>query len=86
MSAIPAIPLSNVHTINQSPALVQNVYPMQQQTVLAPVQQPRYAVYDKPADRRLRPWILLGSVLLGVCVLINSLNPLYTFKLFSSNY
>jgi len=29
-------------------------------------QAPMYAVYDKPADRRLRPWILLGSVILGL--------------------
>jgi len=63
MSAIPAVPMSNIHGINSSPALAQTVYPMQQ-TVVTPVQQ-RYAVYDKPADRRLRPWILLGSVLLG---------------------
>lgn len=47
--------------IAPSPALVQNVVPVVQ---AAPQQ--RYAVYDKPADRRLRPWILLGSVLLGV--------------------
>lgn len=69
MSAIPAsVPLSNVHGIHASPALphvantTTTAYPMQT------VAQPRYAVYDKPADRRLRPWILLGSVLLGVCI------------------
>ena len=58
--------MSNVHGIRSSPALTQSVYPA---TVVQPVAvaQPRYAVYDKPADRRLRPWILLGSVLLGVC-------------------
>ena len=59
-SAIPG-----VQQINPSPALVQNVvpgsYPMQTGAPVAP----RYAVYDKPADRRLRPWILLGSVFLG---------------------
>lgn len=26
----------------------------------------QYGVYDKPADRRLAPWITLGSLLLGV--------------------
>ena len=59
--------MSNVHGIRSSPALTQSVYPAT--TVVQPVAvaQPRYAVYDKPADRRLRPWILLGSVLLGVC-------------------
>lgn len=25
-----------------------------------------YSVFDKPADRRLAPWITLGSILLGV--------------------
>ena len=63
MSSIPA---TNINGI-RSPALVQSVYPATTTTVVQPVAQPRYAVYDKPADRRLRPWILLGSVLLGVC-------------------
>lgn len=25
-----------------------------------------YAVYDKPADRRLRPWVILSSAVLAV--------------------
>ena len=53
------VPVAAPVGIAPSPALVQNVVPVQT------LQQPRYAVYDKPADRRLRPWILLGSVLLG---------------------
>ena len=70
MSSIPA---SNIHGFrSSSPALVQSVYPATT-TVVQPVAQPRYAVYDKPADRRLRPWILLGSVLLGVCSLLSIL-------------
>lgn len=27
----------------------------------------QYGVYDKPADRRLAPWITLGSLILMVC-------------------
>jgi hypothetical protein len=26
----------------------------------------QYGVYDKPSDRRLAPWIVLGSIILGV--------------------
>lgn len=55
--------------INPSPALVQNVVPGSYPMQTLPAAAPRYAVYDKPADRRLRPWILLGSVILGVCSL-----------------
>eukprot|EP01111_Echinosteliopsis_oligospora_P012993 TRINITY_DN4552_c0_g1_i1.p1 TRINITY_DN4552_c0_g1~~TRINITY_DN4552_c0_g1_i1.p1 ORF type:complete len:232 (+),score=44.00 TRINITY_DN4552_c0_g1_i1:72-767(+) len=32
-----------------------------------------YAVYDKPADRRLRPWMIAGSIfltLLGTCLIV----------------
>ena len=77
MSAIPAAaPLANVHSINASPALMQ-AYPMQPAAV--PVQQPRYAIYDKPADRRLRPWILLGSVFLGVCFIFLPSHTLLSF-------
>ncbi len=28
-------------------------------------------VYDKPADRRLAPWITLGSLLLLVCLILS---------------
>lgn len=28
----------------------------------------QYGVYDKPADRRLAPWIILGSLLMAVCI------------------
>ena len=68
MTSIPA-GSSSMSNIPLSPAIVQSVYPATTTTVIQPtaVAQPRYAVYDKPADRRLRPWILLGSVLLGVC-------------------
>lgn len=38
----------------------------------------QYGVYDKPADRRLAPWITLGSLLLGVNNLILTSNlPFY---------
>lgn len=85
MSAIPAVP---VQQINPSPALVQNVvpgsYPMQ-----AAAAAPRYAVYDKPADRRLRPWILLGSVLLGVCelcIFLTHPQNTYSTSVYGSSY
>ena len=70
---------SSIHINSRIPMMssipAASVYPATTTTVVQPgvVAQPRYAVYDKPADRRLRPWILLGSVLLGVC----SLPPLF---------
>ena len=76
MTSIPA-GTSSMSNIPLSPAIVQSVYPATTTTttVVQPtaVAQPRYAVYDKPADRRLRPWILLGSVLLGVCFFFSAL-------------
>ena len=58
------------HNKHNTMDAITSVYPTGT-TVVQPVAvaQPRYAVYDKPADRRLRPWIILGSVLLGVCFL-----------------
>jgi len=35
--------------------------------------EPQYAVYDKPADRRLRPWIMAGSaflMLMGAAMIV----------------
>ena len=68
--------MSTASAIRQrSPALKHSVYPAVDTIVQPVAAQPRYAVYDKPADRRLRPWILLGSVLLGVCSFFLSLSP-----------
>ena len=35
----------------------------------------QYGVYDKPADRRLAPWITIGSIILMVCSTIPSHLP-----------
>jgi len=48
-----------IQSLQQTTTTTTNAYPIQQQA-------PLYAVYDKPADRRLRPWIIIGSLLLGV--------------------
>jgi len=66
-----AVANPNIQGINTSPAIpIQSSTYQQTTTTTAayPVQQqaPLYAVYDKPADRRLRPWILIGSIILGL--------------------
>ena len=71
--------MSTASAIRQrSPALKHSVYPAVDTIVQPVAAQPRYAVYDKPADRRLRPWILLGSVLLGVCSFFLSVITLFS--------
>ena len=40
----------------------------------------QYGVYDKPADRRLAPWITIGSIILMVCATIPSHLPFFSLE------